>query len=796
MIPGHTINTPDSPAFGSPLVRIERKAATFAHPKWPTLTNPEKIVTPESNGPVFRLQTAAAAGTAWENISPSLMLRYRSLINLSVSDAPISDRLNMLQDAALFMSKEKPDSPTFKEINAAVMALLCKRRPIARLLGSPNIAPPGCHPYALTVDEPPPADRRPTVDTGRVFDILLMARHERPRHKSGASSLVYALANILSLSLFRTREGNSGYNETSPYLDLSALYGANEDEWRSIRVNDGSGMLQPDMFYERRSHLTPTTRALLVIWSRNHNYIAHRLLAVNEGGRWSCLGSLQNVDSQLIHQDDEIFEISRLINCTQFKNVIVEDFAKGLFGLANVGDSLDLDIMPVGAAEDFQRGILHGEQVRWSRAEFSLLYNWSGLMSREDEEWVELQSSQHNMPPLEIADPFDKSTSSLLGRLYTMSSEHQQRVVFYYESGATVLQAATEFGACAPGARSSPGCMRALETRLMDQGREWGVCSLNQFRISLGLKQIRPAFRHFNEWNHDPAIIAAATELYGDVENLELYPGLHAEEAMPGSGFGLGYTLTFALLVDIVSMVRDDPNFKEGCAVRLTKWGYSECQLYRNEGAFHGQLPKVLMRNLAHHYPYNNIYGLFPLTTPSVTLAMLERRAPPTGEPQKSQDPFKLIDLAPYTYTKPPNTQVIILDMASEPDASRKVLEDDTFTTACGDDWRLLTGGYGYILGFSGREREEKKLHDSDQAMILHALMPDLPYLISTTFPFLTDAYSLAHESSSDGSVDLIKDVIKPTYIHWAYSNILGFNSLPSQESQARLYENCAAIYA
>lgn len=54
---------------------------------------------------------------------------------------------------------------------------------------------------------------------------------------------------------------------------------------------------------------------------------------------------------------------------------------------------------------------------------------------------------------------------------------------------------------------------------------------------------------------------SAARQLYGHIDNLELYPGLQAEDCMPlgpGSGICCGYTMTRAILGDAVALVRGD----------------------------------------------------------------------------------------------------------------------------------------------------------------------------------------------------------------------------------------------
>lgn len=121
---------------------------------------------------------------------------------------------------------------------------------------------------------------------------------------------------------------------------------------------------------------------------------------------------------------------------------------------------------------------------------------------------------------------------------------------------------------------------RVVEIMSIEQDRQWGVCTMNEFRAFLGLKK----FGDFEEWNSDPAIAVrpslllchsswrmwhhvdayeqnAARQLYGHIDNLELYPGIQAEDCMPlgpGSGICCGYTMTRAILGDAVALVRGD----------------------------------------------------------------------------------------------------------------------------------------------------------------------------------------------------------------------------------------------
>jgi len=100
--------------------------------------------------------------------------------------------------------------------------------------------------------------------------------------------------------------------------------------------------------------------------------------------------------------------------------------------------------------------------------------------------------------------------------------------------------------------------MRLNEIMGIEQSRRWGVCSLNDFRKYLGLKP----YATFLEWNSNPEIAEAASKLYyGDINNLELYVGLQAEEAKPlvdGAGLCPGYTISRAILSDAIALTRGD----------------------------------------------------------------------------------------------------------------------------------------------------------------------------------------------------------------------------------------------
>jgi linoleate 10R-lipoxygenase len=135
--------------------------------------------------------------------------------------------------------------------------------------------------------------------------------------------MVFAFASLVTHSIFRTDPSDWSKNNTSSYLDLSPLYGSNQEEQDAVRFKDGRGLLYPDVFSEGRLvFLPPASAALLVMWNRNHNYIATNIWKINERKLWT---DPPPTDEKLrAKQDEEIFQTARLINCASFMSVICE----------------------------------------------------------------------------------------------------------------------------------------------------------------------------------------------------------------------------------------------------------------------------------------------------------------------------------------------------------------------------------------------------------------------------------------------------------------------------------------
>ncbi|CAF4558615.1 unnamed protein product, partial [Rotaria magnacalcarata] len=88
----------------------------------------------------------------------------------------------------------------------------------------------------------------------------------------------------------------------------------------SIRT-DTNGLLKSDQFVDTRFWIPPVgVTAFLVLFSRNHNYLAENLLKIDETSRFSSLKDQQ--------RDEALFQTARLINQRTYVNIIIHDYLR------------------------------------------------------------------------------------------------------------------------------------------------------------------------------------------------------------------------------------------------------------------------------------------------------------------------------------------------------------------------------------------------------------------------------------------------------------------------------------
>lgn len=602
---------------------------------------------------------------------------------------------------------------------------------------------------------------------------------------------MFAFAALVIHTVFRTSHRDVNINETSSYVDLAPLYGNNQEEQDKVRARDGYGRLYPDVFAEDRLLLLPpAVCALLVLFNRNHNYIAKRLLEINERGTFVDPATLKTdnaVDkAKLIAQEEELFQITRLVNCGWFASVVFSDYFSCILGLVREGSSWSLD--PFGEIRNEDHSLFERGKGNVCSVEFNCLYRWHATTSQQDEEWVgEVFNkifdgkSPEDVTPADFKEAARKLQATepdikewTFGRI-----QRQADGTFKDDDLANILQDATEHPAAAFRARGTPTVMRLHEMMGIEQNRKWGVCSLNDFRGFLGLKR----YKSFKEWNSDPEIADAAQRLYGDIDRLELYVGLQAEEAKPvmeGAGLCPGYTISRAILSDAIALTRGDRFFTEDyTSYNLTAWGFADCQRDPNAFGFGSTLGKLFLRALPNNYSENSAYSFFPLMTPDAMKTNLTK--------------LKLIDQ--YDLSRPAPRSAV--KNITEYRQITEIIKSDEFTLPYAARAAKVVRGKGFytVDGPQAQEKVYKALTDSSESVNKIG-----KYFYDTTRELIESCnYSLVGKKTY--GVDIVRDVLRIVPVYWAASEIAGIQLKTNGARQGdytpnELYDILGDIYS
>ncbi|KAL4245304.1 hypothetical protein ABKN59_010400 [Abortiporus biennis] len=629
-------------------------------------------------------------------------------------------------------------------------------------------------PYARSVQNKHPQPANTLPDAKLVFNALLQAR-DFEAHPGGNSSMTFAFASLVTHQLFKTDPLDFTKNNTS-YLDLSCLYGTNQKEQHSIRNKDeGKGLLWFDAFAEDRLvFIPPAATALLVLFNRNHNYCANMILKINERGLWSNPPPSDPVARAI--QDEQIFQLARNVNCGHFMAMIFGDYVAGFLGLGREGNSWSMN--PFDPIKDKLTGIETPRgQGNHVSVEFNLLYRWHATTAKEDITWTEGLFNK-----IFDGKPFGELTQADFGpalrKVGTMIDPNPRTREFggikrnpdgsfNDDDIATILLDATDKPAGSYRARGIPQVLEIVELMTIEQARSWGVCTMNEFREFLGLKK----FDTFEKWNSDKEIAEAARQLYGHVDNLELYPGLQAEEIIPlgnGSGLCAGYTITRAILGDAIALVRGDRFYTTDYTPgNLTSWGFQDCARDPNNGAFGAALPKLLMRHFPRHYPIDSAYSLFPFFTPETTKKNLENL--------QSKGIIDNIKLYKFDRPKAQNKPKVVNTVQGV----KYVLGNpQKYTSPYSEELRTLAGD-AFFLAFDNQKDGSK-----ERDLLLNALWPKgnesvnefLQWYKEATFSLLDQHKYNVNDATSNPPwrIDIVQNVINLVSVHWATDYLLG----------------------
>ncbi|MCJ1398075.1 hypothetical protein MMC11_001272 [Xylographa trunciseda] len=466
-------------------------------------------------------------------------------------------------------------------------------------------------------------------DPALIFDSLFARNKGFRPHPNNVSSMLFYWASLIIHDLFQTDHRDFSMSQTSSYLDLSPLYGDNQEDQDQIRTFK-DGMLKPDCFSEPRIlGMPPACGIILIMFNRFHNYVAEQLAVINERGRFNKpKDGLSEEASKKAWQkyDHDLFNTARLVTCGLYMNITLLDYLRTIVNLNRSNTTWTLDprvemgkeVMGEASAP---RGM--GNQVS---CEFNLVYRWHAAISAKDEKWTEsLYRELFGKEAHEVSLP---ELLQGLGRWEkSMDKDPHKRPFAHLKRGpdgklddndlVSILTEAVEDTAGAFGANNVPVALKAVEILGMQQARNWNCGSLNEFRKFFGLKP----HSTFEEINSDPLVADQLRHLYEHPDFVEMYPGIVAEEAkvpmVPGVGICPTYTISRAILSDAVTLVRSDRFYTiDYHPKNLTNWGYSEVQYDLNveQGCV---FYKLFLRAFPNHFKPDSIYAHYPMTIPS-----------------------------------------------------------------------------------------------------------------------------------------------------------------------------------
>lgn len=319
-------------------------------------------------------------------------------------------------------------------------------------------------------------------------------------------------ATLVIHTCFRTNHQNWLQNETSSYVDLSPLYGNNQEGQDRIRNKEGRGMLFNDVFAEDRLlFLPPIACAFLILYCRNHNFIAsvafnfqhictesiysEKILQINERGTWVDPSNTVKWDAltpeQKLKQDDDVFNMARLINCGHFASAVFSDYVAAILGLVTDLNSWTLD--PFNSIRKSDHSFVDRGQGNGNSVEFNLLYRWHATLSQADEQWVE-KMFEKCFPGVSWDDITIEMFSGVTAKLKEQSNvdvrnwtfaglQRTSDGKFKDDDIANILMDATEHPAGAFKARGTPSVMKIVEIMTMKMARKWGVCTVSLISI-------------------------------------------------------------------------------------------------------------------------------------------------------------------------------------------------------------------------------------------------------------------------------------------------------------------------
>jgi prostaglandin-endoperoxide synthase 2 len=306
-------------------------------------------------------------------------------------------------------------------------------------------------------------------------------------------------------------------NESNHEIDLMQLYGATEAETHALRSFSGGrlksqdingeeypphlcrdGVVKPEFTRLRVTHFDQLSTAqrnrlfamgsdtsnfqlgfvlLNVLFLREHNRVAGLLRARHPA--WS---------------DNRLFETTRNVLVAVLIRIVIEEYINHL--------------APYHFQFRFDPGSLTGREpwyrTNWMAIEFNLLYRWHSAVPSQ------ITVDERDESVVDTLWPGDRIAARGLGPHFDEASRQPAGRIGLFNTDRFLLEA---------------------ERQSIRQARVVGLASYNDYRERCGF----PRVTHVDQISGDPRVREALVDVYGDVDRIEFYVGLFAEDLRPNS---------------------------------------------------------------------------------------------------------------------------------------------------------------------------------------------------------------------------------------------------------------------
>jgi peroxidase len=309
-------------------------------------------------------------------------------------------------------------------------------------------------------------------------------------------------------------------NSVTQYLDLSQVYGSDPTTAASLRNDDGTlktsaGGYLPivDGQYvggDVRAAENPDLTSLDVLFVREHNY-------------W--VGQLRTEDPSL--SGDQLYDMARAITTAEYQNIVYSEFLPSLLGPSTLTpyQGYDPNVSPQ-IFEEFSTAAYRFGHSIISPTETKIAND--GLVLEQQDLVAASSESTSDYATNGGAD----------GLLRNLAQDYSQ------QEGATINSDLRNMLNANP-----PGDQGDLAAIDILRERDLGIATLNQTRAAIGLTP----YTSFDQITSDPALAGELQQVYGTVDQVDLFVGGLAED--PASGAMVGPT--FQVIADQFENLRD-----------------------------------------------------------------------------------------------------------------------------------------------------------------------------------------------------------------------------------------------